>query len=246
MFFQSTPELVIIPSKKTADITKQPPQPDLDKQLIIQETGDNKPLILPEESDEESARRKKKKEKKRRKEKKREKERKEREDQTASDRGKDKARDEEKLNNINSPRHDIDKETKVKFTFEDIVSKAQLAKESAGLLRKSSLKESFTAFKRSDTVDSFQEEGIHDLPPASKPSQYSWSPRISMGSRGLTIDELETSDEENASPKSPSFWNVSKGAGSDSSASDHKGRRKLRRRLSDKKKKKKRSYSDSD
>ena len=217
------------------------------------DTREDKQLIQPESEEDEKARRKRrKKEKKRKKELKREKERLEREEQERkekikSDRALDlkmqRVRDEEKLNNINSPGLNIDKsEPKVKFKFEDVVTKANSTKESAEVMRRSSFKEPQREYQRSDTLESFQDSAIFDFPRAAKPNQYSWSPRVSRNRLG----ESESSDEENASPKSPSFWAQTKDAGSDSSESDTASRRKLRRRFSEKKKKKKTSRMSSD
>ena len=151
---------------------------------------------------------------------------------------------EEKLNNINSPGHNIEKETKVKFSFGDIVTQAQGTKESASTFRRSSLLSEApkVAFHRADTQDSLQDESIFDFPPSKQRSQTSWSPRAT----GYNLGDPESSDEENVSPKSPSFYrSVSRNARSDSSGSENGGgRRKLRRRFS--KKEKKRYTSDSD
>ena len=154
---------------------------------------------------------------------------------------------EEKLNNINSPGQTVDKEPKVKFSFGDIVSQARSIKESASVMRRSSLLNDppKVEFHRADTQDSFQdtEGGIFDFPPSARQSQTSWSPR----GTGYNLGEPESSDEENVSPKSPSFFrSKSRDIGSDTSMSDENSRRKLRRRVSRKEKKKKRYNSDSD
>ena len=154
---------------------------------------------------------------------------------------------EEKLNNINSPGQTVDKEPKVKFSFGDIVSQARSTKESASVMRRSSLLNDppKVEFHRADTQDSFQdaEGGIFDFPPSARQSQTSWSPR----GTGYNLGEPESSDEENVSPKSPSFFrSKSRDIGSDTSMSDDNSRRKLRRRVSRKEKKKKRYNSDSD
>ena len=154
---------------------------------------------------------------------------------------------EEKLNNINSPGHTIDKEPKVKFSFGEIVSQARGTKESASVLRRSSLlsEPPKVEFHRADTQDSLQdaEGGIFAFPPSARRSNTSWSPR----GAGYNLGDPESSDEENVSPKSPSFFrSVSREVGSDTSLSEDNGRRKLRRRFSRKEKKKKKFASDSD
>ena len=272
--FQAAPELFIIPSKTITQDSKIPPQPVDDKQTTLQETddkgpllltqetekertrqekkentGDKSPLLVTEETEKERARREKK-EKKRKKKEKRESKRKERAERKEEQAGfaleKVSAKDEEKLNNINSPEHSPSKaEPKVKFTFEDIVSKAQTTRESVDVLRKSSLQKPFIPLQRSETLDSMEEESMRSFPPAVTPSKHSWSPRAYMGPKGLNL-ELDSSEEENAPIRSPSYRSSSKDPGSDSSASDHKRRPKLRRQLSQKRQKRKQVYSESD
>ena len=276
LVFQAAPELFIIPSKTITQDSKIPPQPVDDKQTTLQEMGDKSPLLLTEETEKERTRqekkentgdkspllvteetekeraRREKKEKKRKKKEKRESkrkeraERKEKEEQAGFALEKVSAKHEEKLNNINSPEHSPSKaEPKVKFTFEDIVSKAQTTRESVDVLRKSSLQKPFIPLQRTETLDSMEEESMRSFPPAITPSKHSWSPRTSMGPKGLNL-ELDSSEEENAPIRSPSYRSSSKDPGSDSSASDHKRRPKLRRQLSQKRQKRRQVYSESD